>query len=425
MQKGFADHYFSKYMCDFFIAPDPFLPFDMAVVIPCYNEPEIGQTIQSLFQSDSEGIKTAIVVVVNSTTNSPQAVIDQNLQTISELNLLAKESVAGKQLFVLNAGSLPSKHGGVGWARKIGMDWAVAQFNHLGYNKGIIISLDADSLVEKNYLSTIYSYFNANPKKIAATIYFEHHFSLNSKLIELEEPAVVMYELYMRYYRNALLQTGFPHAMFTVGSCFAVKADAYIAQGGMNRRKAGEDFYFLHKLSMLGEIGEINTTTVYPSSRISDRVPFGTGPVIRNYCEGDRSIEITYPLEAFLKLKPLFSRVSDFYALGSELIDEDLSSDNMLLLFVKDKKLTSEIQELKANCKSGVIFEKRFYHLFNAFMVLQWLNFATANSYPKQNLIIECRKLLSLIGVEMDKIPDDPKLLLNLFRQVDRDKTNN
>jgi glycosyltransferase involved in cell wall biosynthesis len=424
MQKGFADLYLSKYTCDFFIAPETFMPFDLAIVVPCYNEPEIGQTIHSLFKSDSEGIETAVVVVVNSTTNSPQTVIDQNQNTVSELNLLAKESVAGKQLFVLDAGSFPSKHGGVGWARKIGMDWAVAQYNHFGCNEGIIVSLDADSLVEKNYLAAICSYFNANPKKIAATIFFEHHFSISCQLAEIEGQAVIMYELYMRYYRNALLQTGFPHAMYTVGSCFAVKADAYIAQGGMNRRKAGEDFYFLHKLSMLGEIGEINTTTVYPSARMSDRVPFGTGPAIRNYCEGDRSIETTYPLEAFLKLKPFFARVPEFYALGREITDEDLSSDHTFLLFVKDKNLTSEIQELKVNCSNSTIFKKRFHHLFNAFMVLKWLNFSAVNSCPKQDLVIESGKLLSLFGVEMDKIPEDPKLLLNLYRQIDRDKTN-
>ena len=37
----------------------------------------------------------------------------------------------------------------------------------------------------------------------------------------------------------------------------AVRADAYLRQGGMNRRKAGEDFYFLNKFMVLGGYGEM------------------------------------------------------------------------------------------------------------------------------------------------------------------------
>jgi len=49
--------------------------------------------------------------------------------------------------------------------------------------------------------------------------------------------------------------------------------DSYIAVRGMNRREAGEDFYFLNKLAKLGDIGQIHATTVYPSARPSRRVP--------------------------------------------------------------------------------------------------------------------------------------------------------
>ena len=67
-----------------------------------------------------------------------------------------------------------------------------------------------------------------------------------------------------------------PYSFHTIGSAFALTASAYTRQGGMNRRKAGEDFYFINKL-IKGEIfGEINDTKVIPSPRISDRVPFGT-----------------------------------------------------------------------------------------------------------------------------------------------------
>ena len=66
--------------------------------------------------------------------------------------------------------------------------------------------------------------------------------------------------------------------MFTIGSAFAVTANAYIKRGGMTRSQAGEDFYFLQTLAQIGTVGEITTTKVYPSARLSDRIPFGTGP---------------------------------------------------------------------------------------------------------------------------------------------------
>ena len=60
--------------------------------------------------------------------------------------------------------------------------------------------------------------------------------------------AVWLYELHLRYYKQALQFTGFPYYYHTIGSAFAVNAEVYCKQGGMNRQKAGEDFYFLQKI---------------------------------------------------------------------------------------------------------------------------------------------------------------------------------
>ena len=91
------------------------------------------------------------------------------------------------------------------------------------------------------------------------------------------------YELHLRYLNLFSRFTGFPYAYHTIGSCFGVRAETYASQGGMNKRKAGEDFYFLHKIIPLGEFREINNTCVIPSPRESDRVPFGTGAAIGKY----------------------------------------------------------------------------------------------------------------------------------------------
>src|SRR5213594_3575687 len=88
--------------------------------------------------------------------------------------------------------------------------------------------------------------------------------------------AIAAYELHLRYYVRALRYAGFPYAHHTIGSCMAVRADVYKKQGGMNKRQAGEDFYFLQKIIPLGHFTDLTETKVIPSSRPSDRVPFGT-----------------------------------------------------------------------------------------------------------------------------------------------------
>jgi glycosyltransferase involved in cell wall biosynthesis len=421
---GFADNYIKENRGEFFFEPAEFVPFRMIVVIPCFNEPEIKYALSSLFDCEYPEVETGIVVVVNSTEKSPEKVLIQNRETISELNALSLQLKSFPLLFVIGVENLPEKNGGVGWARKIGMDWAVSHFNHFGVEEGVIVSLDADTLVEKNYLKSIYTYFLNHPGNVAATINFEHQLHPCDLRTESLEKASVFYELFMRYYRNALSITGFPNSIYTVGSCFAVKAGAYVFQGGMNRKKAGEDFYFLHKMAMLGEIGEIISTTVYPSSRLSDRVPFGTGPSLQKYFEGTRSIEYTYPLEAFEVLKFFFSNMERFYYKADNLQSEDFSEDASFIGFSNESKLPDEIRELIANCGSPEIFKKRFFHLFNAFKVLKWLNYAQQHCFPQKALLNESRKLLKLMGIEENKIPTDPALMLNLFRLLDRTRTN-
>jgi hypothetical protein len=417
---GFADNYIQKNRGEFFYEPTQLLPLKMIIVIPCFNESGIKYTLSSLFDCEYPGVETGVIVVVNSTINSSAEVLNQNRKTIIELNSILLQCKSFIHLFIVEVENLPFKQGGVGWARKIGMDWAVSMFNHFDYESGVIVSLDADTLVEKNYLKSIYSYFINNPGKIAATIYFEHKIHPYDYPTDELKKASIIYELYMRYYRNALSVTGFPNSIYTVGSCIAVKAGLYVAQGGMNRRKAGEDFYFLHKMAILGEISEINSTTVYPSSRLSDRVPFGTGAAIKKYCEGDKSVEFSYQLEAFLILKSIFSKIENFYWKGDKLRAEDLSDDTSFISFCNKTKLLEDIRELISNCSSAEIFTKRFFHLFNAFKILKWLNYSLSDRFPKESLIKESRKLLQIMGIEEEGILTDPETMLNLFRLLDK-----
>ena len=151
--------------------------------------------------------------------------------------------------------------------------------------RGILVACDADSLVSTNYLTSIENSFLRNPQYNFVNLNFCHPVD-DPTLAPSMRQGIILYELYLRYLRNAMQWCGYPHAIHTVGSSFAVKASAYVKQGGMNRRQAGEDFHFLHKIVLLGDYGHITEATVYPAARISHRVPFGTGSGIEKMGRG-------------------------------------------------------------------------------------------------------------------------------------------
>lgn len=412
---GFAKKYITKNEGDFlFSCNDSFAESDLIVVIPCFDEPEIATTIHSLFNCHAPKCNVIILIVVNDFENCPSLVKHQNQRTIIELEELNKTKPQWVQLHYIYAENLPIKNAGAGWARKIGMDWAITHFETSDNANGVIISLDADTTVSANYFEVINNYFHSN-RGVAATIYFEHPLDNNST-----SEAITMYELYMRYYKHALHYIGFPNSIYTVGSAFAVRAQAYVDQGGMNRRKAGEDFYFLHKLLPLGSIGEINDATVYPSARLSNRVPFGTGPILQKFIDGDRDLELTYPFEAFLILKPFFERTDFYYEKSDTLNIQDLTLNSAFQEFCYNNGVLNEILTLRKNCSTKEIFWKRFFHVFNAFKILKWLNYAIANGFSKESLMDESLKLIEQMGISTKNRHNDPKLMLKLFREIDK-----
>ena len=167
---------------------------------------------------------------------------------------------------------IPDRDGGVGTARKIGMDAALGLIGTGAKEDGVLCCLDADTLVEENYLSAVRAYFEETENP-AAVVSYAHQRPVDPGL----QAAICCYEIFLRSYVIGLSYAGSPYAFHAIGSTIACTAEAYVGVRGMNRRTAAEDFYFLNKLAKIGKIGTVTNTTVFPSARISERVPFGTG----------------------------------------------------------------------------------------------------------------------------------------------------
>lgn len=389
------------------------------VVIPCYNEPDILPTLNSLATCFPPLAEVSVLVVINDSDDAPEGAIEQNNST---LNSIREWKLEHQDLFFdvqrIYAQALPRKWAGVGWARKIGMDEAVKLIIKNNISDGIIVSFDADSTVLPNYFQVIESAFDENPTFNFFTINFEHPYS-NQEISPSIREGIIRYELHMRYYRNAMQWCGYPNAIHTVGSSFALKASAYVKQGGMNRRKAGEDFYFLHKLVLLGDYGNISSTTVFPAARQSDRVPFGTGAAMKKWCEGSSELNFTYSLEVFSHLMPLFSNPSQFWKMEPAEIDEAFGNLHPLLQsFCKKSQIADEIIELRENCSNTKVFERRFFHLLNAFWILKYLNYAHEVSFKMADLQLESANLLQHIGIQAENITSLEKIL-EIFRNLD------
>ncbi len=367
---------------------------DQIITIPCYNEPAIEDTIQSLIQCKKPPGAVEILVLVNAPVHTPEDILAANRRSYNQLLYLAEKYNSGSfKIIPLYTDSLPAKHTGAGIPRKLLMDEAVRRFCAIGKENGVIISLDADCLVEQNYLQAIAEAFSSDKDLCTATIEFHHPVEHLSPADPLRQ-AMGSYEAYLRYYRAALEYCGFPYPYYTIGSAMAFRVSIYTRAGGMGKQAAGEDFYFLQKAFPLGKTKHIDTTKVYPAARLSDRVPFGTGPAIEKMLSENQTIKTTYSFESFQALKVFFDRLEFFYQAGdAEIFSVFSSFPSYLQDFLSEDDWMEHLHEIRSNCSSYTFFRKRFFNYFNAFKVVKCLNFVHLERLSLQNVYTQIEAL--------------------------------
>lgn len=308
-----------------------------------------------------------VIVVVNESLEDPEDIRKQNLKTIAEIEKLSPQ--LNYPVLVSHEKFKPKK-AGVGLARKVGMDEAAWMFEQIEKD-GIIVCYDADCTCEPNYLQAIQDFYSKTNNE-CGIVFYEHRQDEHDK-------AIVKYELFLRYYVDALRWTGFPYAFQTLGSCITVKSRRYQKEGGMNTRKAGEDFYFLHKVIPNGKFGEINSTTIHPSDRVSDRVPFGTGHAINKYLNDPDDHYLTYSPQIFQDLKSFISEVS--FSMKKSGYPVSIAS------FFDENTFQVALQKIKKESTDETSFRKKFFDWFDGFRILKFVHFARDHFYPNIDLI--------------------------------------
>jgi len=413
----FASRYLEKHsLYDNYILQEPHGDLQYIVVIPCYDEEGIVRTLQSLWEAYRPRHAVEVVVVVNASENDPPELIERNSKTREEL--VGWKNNHDEEAFCCHCIYVDDLHGdkaGAGLARKIGMDEAVARFNRLNRGGGFIISLDADTRVEKNYFRVIEKTLKENTKLNAGILYFEHPLDGEDFSPDLYE-GIVRYELFLRYYNQALRWAGYPYAFQTIGSAFCVRAEAYTKQGGMNTRRAGEDFYFLNKIFQLGGVRDITETMVIPSPRPSSRVLFGTGPEMIRWLQDPTRSYLTYHPRVFQVLKQFLARTGDFFEIDGNRKNQVMKEiDPVMRDFLYQTGFERELQRINNNSNSLLTFRKHFMHWFNGLRIIRFIHHAHDKQWEKMPLDQAAKTLL---GWMKEYVPDGYRQMLVQYRQM-------
>lgn len=395
--------------------PEPDL--ELVVVLPSHAEGDITPTLEALWRCHRPSASVEVLIVINAAANAPRETHALNRETADAVHgWTAGHEDSALRFHVLNYPALPPRHAGVGLARKLGMDEAVARLAETVSGRGIIVSLDADCRCAANYLESIHDHFLHHARSPAANIYFEHPLTDNGSA----QSGIVEYELYLRYYVRGLRFAGLPYAFHTVGSSMAVRSEAYVAQGGMNRRQAGEDFYFLHKLFPLGGFTEILDTTVYPAARRSHRTPFGTGRYLERAEQG-KSLAVYAP-QCFADLRCLVARVGDFSV--ADPYDPSLLDGlpRPIARYLETNQFDQRLHELQRNTASIETFRQRFYRWFNGFHAMKCLNQMSRCDYARIPVEQAAAALLRWERIRAGLGDDIPRsrALLEVYRRLER-----
>lgn len=361
----------------------------LILVIPSYNEANLLLTLESLQACAPPKNPVELILVINAPEDASDTVKEQNLKSLEEAKIWIETSAPAWLIaHVIYAPGLPKKYAGIGLARKIGMDEALRRFGSISYNGGIVC-LDADCKVASNYFQVLERVFQTNVQSLCVD--YEHQLDVSPDL----QQGIFAYELHLRYYVEGLRYSRYPRAYHTIGSTMAVRASTYALSGGMNRRKAGEDFYFVHKIAPLGGYQEIHDTTVYPSARISDRVAYSTGKAQQKWQESSRLL--TYHPQTFQDLKEFFSLTPQFFQASIEEVKKLIQTlPKAMQDFLGEIDFYDKLNEINHKSPQLATFERHYFAWMDGLKVRRFCNYLQDLLYPATPIEEATREFLVL-----------------------------
>ncbi|PKP03167.1 MAG: hypothetical protein CVU11_09395 [Bacteroidetes bacterium HGW-Bacteroidetes-6] len=355
------------------------------VAIPALNELDfIGDVLSDLVAQEMNNFSLFVCV------NQPErwwqndkkvTICQNNLKTIDFiLDFCGSNNI---QLTLIDRSSpgkgWPEKQGGVGWARKVLMD----AISEIAVENDIIVSLDADTRVESNYLQEIARQFALFPKASSMALPYFHE----PQGDEDHQKSMLRYEIYLRSYAINLLRIGHPFAYTPIGSAMAARVSAYRKIRGLQATSSGEDFYFMMKLRKTGIVIPFCETRVYPSSRKSNRVIFGTGPTVALGAPGQVERYPIYHPQLFDEIAAACGRFAEIFE----------TENSEILQKILDVFPDLEYEKLRKNNPQLNRFIHACFSKADAFAIYKYVK---AHQPSEANDIESIDKLLDVLKIE-------------------------
>ncbi|MBI9070892.1 MAG: hypothetical protein JEY94_04805 [Melioribacteraceae bacterium] len=396
--------------------------YNTVIVIPAIAEFEnIKLLLDSLAENDKKYFdETLIVFAINNLPDAEITVKADNKNSIELFKSIINKEENELNSKILNSGlnfglvdmstsgnEMPQKDGGVGVARKTGMDLALTVFNYESSSKKVIVCLDADCTVSQNYITEINKEFTSR-NLFAAYVNFHH--SHNGS--EEQQLAIICYEIFLRNYVLGLKYAKSPYGFHTIGSTMACDYESYIKIQGMNKRKAAEDFYFMEKLAKNVKVQSIRTATVFPSGRGSWRVPFGTGQRVNRYLSHAKNEYLLYNPGSFRMLKEwlnVFLAADNF---TSERYMELAGQINPAVKsFLIEQSFEKAWDKILANSGKAEQIQRQKSLWFDGFRTLKFIHFLRDNGFPSVSMFDALDSMFQLNSTHFkiereSKIPD-------------------
>jgi glycosyltransferase involved in cell wall biosynthesis len=301
-----------------------------------------------------------LVVCVNHPDNWWNDPVHRNICEENQLAIKYLLSFDDNRIEILDKSSpgkgWPPKGHGIGAARKYLMD----HISNTANAEDIIISMDADTVFATGYFESIAENLRINPAASAIAVPYYHRITYNNDL----DRAMLRYEIYMRAFAINMWRIQSPYSFTALGSAIALPVWSYRAVGGMTPKLSGEDFYFLQKIVKTGRLLHWNTEIVYPATRLSDRVFFGTGPALIKGIEGDWS---SYPVYNH----KLFDQVAETYKAFHFLYTKEITTPLDDFLIRRFGELPWK--GLRLNFKTQAHFIRACHEKIDGLRILQFL----------------------------------------------------
>ena len=344
--------------------------YDIVICIPCYRENDfIFETLESLNNQNYKNLsQVLVVVVVNNSDIDDLKVIEDNQITFSKLISNNYNYDLGVVDAYSDKLSLRKNEAGVGMARRIGMDLSIKFLRP----SSVMCLLDADTIVSEEYIESILSDYNYKQWN-SCTVSFSHRLNIPET-----KAHIIEYEKLLKETSHHMMLSGSPYFPVPLGPTIICTVESYVAVGGMNKKKASEDFYFLQELIKYGNTALISKELVYPSSRISIRAYLGTGVRMRNCISGDLDIDsLYYSSNSYSVLKKWISLGSKSYQLSFS----DLSK-SIDLIHPKLKEFLYEfdidsVWDSLHEAPTKDHFTQQFHRWFDAFKTRKLLKYFT------------------------------------------------